>query len=211
VGQRVLEWTTDYPGWTLQESSNLSTWVLSPLKPVVAGNLYQVVVPSLPAPVFYRLIYIQPPPPDPTLRIFPDGGGMLVLEWPVEPPGWVLQESADLSPGSWMDSDLSAIVAGDVYQVTFSPSAGSRFFRLSTQSIPPPAPVMPRLDLVAGGDGQFTLRWKVSASGWHLQESPDLSSWEDSEQSPPGVGEEYQLLITTTPGVPRRFFRLIRP
>ena len=207
VGQRVLQWTSAYPGWTLQQSSNLTSWVLSPLTPVVTGNLYQVVIASSSSPVFYRLIYIQPPPPDPVLRIFPDGEGMLVLEWPVEPSGWVLQESADLSPGSWADSLLNATVVGDVYQVTFSPTAGSRFFRLSTQSIP----AMPRLVLQGDGEGQFILKWATAPSGWHLQESPDLSSWTDSELSPTVVGDEYQVPIAVTPGTPRRFFRLIRP
>lgn len=57
--------------------------------------------------------------------------GTLMLAWPVGASGWVLQESPDLSMGSWLDSTLVPAVVGSENQVTVTPSPGSFFFRLA--------------------------------------------------------------------------------
>lgn len=62
------------------------------------------------------------------LRLTPD---TLVLSWPAGASGWVLQESQDLSPASWVDSTRPVNVVGSENQVLVSPLIGDGFFRLA--------------------------------------------------------------------------------
>lgn len=57
--------------------------------------------------------------------------GTFMLSWPAGATGWVLQESPDLSPASWLDSTRTVNVVGSENQVTVSPLIGKRFFRLN--------------------------------------------------------------------------------
>jgi hypothetical protein len=67
----------------------------------------------------------------------PAGESGQVVQWSAAFPGWHLQESPDLSTGSWTDSTLPVSLVGEHYQVTL-PSVGTqRFFRLAG---PPPPP-----------------------------------------------------------------------
>lgn len=54
----------------------------------------------------------------------------LTLSWPAGGTGWVLQESPDLSPGSWVDSARTVTVIGGKNQVTVPTTASRGFFRL---------------------------------------------------------------------------------
>jgi hypothetical protein len=54
----------------------------------------------------------------------------LVLEWPADLPGWVLEESADLSPGSWVPSAHTVGLVGANSRVSIPAHAGTAFFRL---------------------------------------------------------------------------------
>ena len=58
-GQYMLEWTTAFYGWILQESPNPTSgsWSDSPLIPTVAGNQYQVMIVPTPQRRFFRLDY----------------------------------------------------------------------------------------------------------------------------------------------------------
>ncbi|MDZ4402277.1 hypothetical protein [Prosthecobacter sp.] len=56
--------------------------------------------------------------------------GTLDFAWPASATGWVLQESPDLSPGSWVDSTLPVVATGGQNQVSVISPTGSRFFRL---------------------------------------------------------------------------------
>ena len=61
------------------------------------------------------------------VQLTPDS---LMLAWPVGASGWVLQESQDLSLGSWTDSTRTVNVVGSENQVSVSPLTGTFFFRL---------------------------------------------------------------------------------
>lgn len=67
----------------------------------------------------------------PDLKMSAGAPGSLLLDWPADLPGWVLEESPDLSPGSWVPSARAATVNGNRKQVTVTPAGGQRFFRLS--------------------------------------------------------------------------------
>jgi hypothetical protein len=57
--------------------------------------------------------------------------GTMKIEWPAALPGWTLEESPDLSPGSWVPSAVPVNVSGANNQAVISMSAGRRFFRLT--------------------------------------------------------------------------------
>lgn len=143
----------------------------------------------------------------PTLYIFRNDANQLTLKWTTSLPGWHLLESPNLNPGSWTDSTLIPSVVGDFYQVSFTPTDPRRFFRLVFRSIPPSS----QLRIQTNGDGQFVLGWAATPYGWHLQESPDLTSgsWTNSSITPTVVGDQFQ--ITITPTYQRRYFRLAYP
>ena len=56
--------------------------------------------------------------------------GMVTIGWPAGAAGWTLQESPDLSPGSWINSTRPISIVGAQKQVTVSPLTGNYFFRL---------------------------------------------------------------------------------
>ena len=56
--------------------------------------------------------------------------GSASFTWPATAAGWVLQESLDLSPGSWANSARTVTVANGQNQVTVNPTDGQCFFRL---------------------------------------------------------------------------------
>lgn len=64
----------------------------------------------------------------PTLRLAnPDA---VTLSWPADASGWILQESADLTPASWSNATHTVNIVGAQKQVTIAPSAAKGFFRL---------------------------------------------------------------------------------
>ena len=56
--------------------------------------------------------------------------GVLTLSWPAGASGWLLQETPDLSAGSWMDSTRPVNIIDGRKQVNVSPLSGKSFFRL---------------------------------------------------------------------------------
>ena len=70
---------------------------------------------------------------------------------------------------------------------------------------------LPTLKTTLTAPGTLLLAWPAGASGWVLQECPDLSSgsWVDSPRTVTPVGSENQ--ITVSPLTGRRFFRLVHP
>lgn len=69
--------------------------------------------------------------PLPTLNISLTESAQILLSWPTGADGWVLQESPDLSLGSWADSTRIVTVVGPSNQITISPPMDHYFFRLS--------------------------------------------------------------------------------
>ncbi len=66
----------------------------------------------------------------PALHLNAPTPGTLKITWPAGATGWVLQESPDLSPGSWADSTRGITVVGGQNQVTVNTASGHGFFRL---------------------------------------------------------------------------------
>jgi len=66
-------------------------------------------------------------PGAPVLSISSAGPGQVTLSWTPDGPGFVLQESTTLAPGSWTD------VPGTPQNPVTLPTVGRKFFRLSYQ------------------------------------------------------------------------------
>lgn len=68
----------------------------------------------------------------PEPAIAPALGGGLMIRWPAGLPGWVLEESADLASGQWVESEREVEAADGECRVSVAPVAGQRqrFFRL---------------------------------------------------------------------------------
>jgi hypothetical protein len=62
----------------------------------------------------------------PTLTITPNGPTQATISWTPDTPGFVLQESTDLSPASWVDSP-----SGSINPVTISTDGDLKFYRLN--------------------------------------------------------------------------------
>ncbi|MEO6742054.1 MAG: hypothetical protein ABIP20_17560, partial [Chthoniobacteraceae bacterium] len=56
--------------------------------------------------------------------------GTMLFKWPSNLAGWQLQESPDLSPGSWVPSARAVTTVGAENQISANASEGRRFFRL---------------------------------------------------------------------------------
>ena len=56
--------------------------------------------------------------------------GTLIFEWPADLPGWILEESADLSPGSWTDSARPITPVNGKNQVQVDTANGALYLRL---------------------------------------------------------------------------------
>jgi hypothetical protein len=66
----------------------------------------------------------------PAVQIYSDSPTSLTISWSAGASGWVLQESPDLTAGSWTNSSRDVIVIGNQKQVTVTPVTGRGFFRL---------------------------------------------------------------------------------
>ena len=85
------------------------------------GNLYGS------AGTIFRIVM---PPPPPTLMIAQDGNQM-VLSWPTNAAGFVLEAADSLSSSTtWSTNSDTPIITGDQNTITVSNPAGSKFYRL---------------------------------------------------------------------------------
>jgi hypothetical protein len=67
------------------------------------------------------------------IEIMPGGnpGMAFALEWSLVPDGWILQESPDLAPGSWRDSNRPDTPHDALHHVEVAdPAPTHLFFRL---------------------------------------------------------------------------------
>ncbi len=71
--------------------------------------------------------------PTPVMTVSSPLPGSFKLAWPIDPPGWILQESPDMAPGSWFDSPRALQEAGGIKSLTIPAPAGNRFFRLTNR------------------------------------------------------------------------------
>lgn len=69
--------------------------------------------------------------PAPIMTVSSPAPGSFQLAWPVDPPGWILQESPDMSVGSWFNSTRPIQEAGGIKSLSIPDPVGSRYFRLA--------------------------------------------------------------------------------
>jgi hypothetical protein len=69
----------------------------------------------------------------PILGIHPVAPDEIQLSWPASAAGWTLEESPDLSVGSWIPSNRAVTISGSTHQVAIPTSEASRFFHLRDQ------------------------------------------------------------------------------
>jgi len=125
--QVVVSWPAGATGYFLQCRASLSAsdgWVAVTNAPVVIGDRYWVTNALSGKSKFYRLV--RPPP----LSIS-RANGALVLSWPAEATGFVL-ESADRMNYSavWEAVFETPMVVGQQKMVTISGVSGNKFYRL---------------------------------------------------------------------------------
>lgn len=70
-------------------------------------------------------------PSTPTLLIAPTANNSLLVTWPTNTPGFVLQESPDLQAGNWTTNTTTPDITGAVYQVTVPTLPVNRFYSLA--------------------------------------------------------------------------------
>jgi hypothetical protein len=66
----------------------------------------------------------------PTLTLTRQADGKGILAWPAVPAGWLLQESQDLSAGSWQNFTGPITTTGDHYEAAIPMIARRGFFKL---------------------------------------------------------------------------------
>ena len=66
----------------------------------------------------------------PQMSVTASAPGSLVIAWPTNAPGFVLQQDSDLGTTNWSNVTNAVTVVGTNSQVTISPLIGNGFFRL---------------------------------------------------------------------------------
>jgi|ERR1017187_9618648 hypothetical protein len=79
---------------------------------------------------FWSLYAVQTPGA-PWLKIYLSGTASAVVAWPVPgSAGFVLQENLNLATTNWVNSSATISTSNNTNQITVSPPAGNKFFRL---------------------------------------------------------------------------------
>jgi hypothetical protein len=104
-----------------------SNWTLGGAS---AGTNNPVTFDALADYAFVANFAAVPPPVTPPNLLLLREANILFVTWPESATGWVLQESPDISPASWVDSALTVTTNGGQKQVSITNPAGNRFFRL---------------------------------------------------------------------------------
>ena len=84
------------------------------------------------APGFWHVSTVVAGPDAPPLRFLPapSADGTVVLAWPVETTGWILEMSTDLRTNSWVPVNVPSADSATDHTVTVHSSAPRRYFRL---------------------------------------------------------------------------------
>jgi hypothetical protein len=72
-------------------------------------------------------------PTTPSLRIAPAGNSTVLIAWPTNATGFVLQQNSVLGSTNWAAVTNQSVVQGTEKQVTVSASQGAAFYRLQSQ------------------------------------------------------------------------------
>jgi hypothetical protein len=78
---------------------------------------------------------IVTPPGRPALSIYLSNANTLLLSWPADQTGYVLEQRAAAAPGAWSNVPVTPVLVGAEYQVslTFSPHDAPTYLRLRKQ------------------------------------------------------------------------------
>ena len=85
---------------------------------VVTGNMYE------------QNLMLGAPPQLSIARNDPDG---VIISWPAPVPGWVLEQNSTLATNTWSSAGITPAQTNGWMQVTISPEAESRHYRLRQQ------------------------------------------------------------------------------
>ena len=110
---------SQYQAWQLSQSGSFA-----PLDPTPANNQQELWL----GPTFTYEVTLRP-----LLNIAPTSGSNMVLTWPTNATGFVLQSSA-LVQGTYSDVTNSPVVNGVNYSTTLPATNAAAFFRLAKQS-----------------------------------------------------------------------------
>jgi hypothetical protein len=78
---------------------------------------------------FWSLIAAVQTPGAPTLSVT-NSGSSVIVSWPYPSSGYVLQQSATLTQGSWFGSGYTVSTNGGVNSISITSPTGNLFFRL---------------------------------------------------------------------------------
>ena len=79
---------------------------------------------------FWSGVTLVQNPEGPELSMVTDSKGGMTVRWPSPSPGYILQQSTDLTKESWADSTYPVADDGNWRSITFEPAAGRLYFRL---------------------------------------------------------------------------------
>ena len=79
---------------------------------------------------FWSLIAVVQMSGSPALSIRQSAGNAIVVAWPYPSTGFGLQQNANLGTTNWVNAINVPVHVGDEWQVTVSPPASNRFYRL---------------------------------------------------------------------------------
>ncbi|MDB6035540.1 MAG: hypothetical protein JWM16_5878, partial [Verrucomicrobiales bacterium] len=138
----------------------------------------------------------------PRLRIAQAGNGLVLVAWPTNAVGLVLQSRDGLNSNGWSDVSTPRVIVGAEFIVTNAASAGSRFYRLG-----PPGLGAPQLRIFVPSPGFITVAWSTNYFGYELQSTPSFSPavWTNQAGTISVVGSEFRL---TLPATGNKYFRL---
>jgi hypothetical protein len=97
--------------------------------PLVLNGRNQVLITPLAGQRYYRLIKAEAPP----LRVALAAPNALLLAWPDGFTGFVLQQNPNLVTTNWVAVTNPPVLVNGEQQVTVSPLAGNRYYRLRYQ------------------------------------------------------------------------------
>ena len=124
----LIWWPAPSNGFVLQESLGIGygLWTNVSATPQVVDGRNQVLITPLTGQRFYRLIKAEAP----RLRIALAATNALVLAWLDAFTGFVLQQNTNVTTTNWVAVTNPPVVANGEKQVTVSPLAGTRYYRL---------------------------------------------------------------------------------
>lgn len=124
----IVSWPASPAGFVLQECAALGSgyWANVPAAPQVVKERCQVLVTPTAGRRFYRLALATVP----TLRISRTTTNAVVVAWPYAFTDFRIEQMAGPGSGTWRPVTNAPAPVGGEWQITLTPPAGNRFYRL---------------------------------------------------------------------------------